>query len=717
MNYPYGENIMYSVGHQWLAISVKFISGYFPIIKDYKIGILNFILIFQLLLSIIFVYKLLLKFSLNRNFSSIISVGIVMLAPQIFRLTGHLSLSYTLFFPLTWYLLIRIYDSDFKIKFVFILFFINLLWFFTHPYLGIISVLFYFFYLTFRIIKKYEIKKSLIKNILAFVISSIIPIIIFKFFIYLTDTHTGRTDNPSGFFLYNAELDDIFIPHHPPLRSVLDSFVKISQHWEAWSYLGLTAIIVIISIIILNVFNIFKKKKLDLFLNNYHLKAALFSSFILLLFALSIPFKQIPLLLDIFPIVKQFRATGRFTWPFFFVANIIAFYYVYSIFKRQIENGKKIIAYSILIIAAGLLFIESIPYHNEISEDITNTENLFDKKFKSNEYFFGIEQIDSSKYQAIIPLPFYFYGSESYSRPVQPKTLLNSVLFSYHCNIPIITSNLARVSIPESKKIVQLISPSSYIKEIENDLASRKPFLIISTTEQKTNYEQSIINKSKLLFKTKELEFYDISYKSLFENTSNSIISEFKNLKGNLFDNKNFLVNDTTLFLYYNDFENIKTQEHYRGTGSYSGMKKEKNILCEFKANTFQENKDYTVSVWMYNNYKDALNLWFRLIVEEFDEDKNEWYETVAFPEQSEVINGNWSLVELKFKIHNSNNKLYIVTIGKEDEKAPFTADDLLIRESGLNVYKIINQHNDSIIELFKNNQKVIANNPNYFKP
>jgi len=264
MNYPYGENIMYSVGHQWLAITIKFISSYIPVIKDYKIGILNFILIFQIFFSIIILYKLLKKFEINHNFSAIIAIGIVMLSPQIFRMTGHLSLAYTMFFPLTWYLVIRLYETQFKPKYIIILLIANLLWFFTHPYLAVMSVLFYLLFLIFTYLKIQYSKKYLIKSIFSFIISSIIPIIVFKLFIFITDTHVGRTDNPSGFFLYYAELDDIFVPNHPPLKTILDKFVTINQHWEAWSYLGLTTIFAILTIIIINVINLIKRRKLNL---------------------------------------------------------------------------------------------------------------------------------------------------------------------------------------------------------------------------------------------------------------------------------------------------------------------------------------------------------------------------------------------------------------------------------------------------------------------
>jgi len=91
----------------------------------------------------------------------------------------------------------------------------------------------------------------------------------------------------------------------------------------------------------------------------------------------------------------------------------------------------------------------------------------------------------------------------------------------------------------------------------------------------------------------------------------------------------------------------------------------------------------------MYNGIPDALNNWLRFIIEEFDESKNAWISTEILPEQSEVINGNWSLVEGTFEVMNSKSRIYITTKGKDDSKQPLYVDDLLIREVGVDVYKM----------------------------
>ena len=77
-----------------------------------------------------------------------------------------------------------------------------------------------------------------------------------------TDCHTNRTDNPSGFFNYNAELDDVLVPHHPPLRPILDDLTdnKIRLQQEAWSYIGISTTLLLFVLITLRILQVFRTK-------------------------------------------------------------------------------------------------------------------------------------------------------------------------------------------------------------------------------------------------------------------------------------------------------------------------------------------------------------------------------------------------------------------------------------------------------------------------
>ncbi|MBK6965486.1 MAG: hypothetical protein IPH20_16550 [Bacteroidales bacterium] len=64
-------------------------------------------------------------------------------------------------------------------------------------------------------------------------------------------------------------------------------------------------------------------------------------------------------------------------------------------------------------------------------------------------------------------MPFFYQGSESYSRPRSEESARASMVFALHSGIPLVCANLTRTSIQESKNIVQLVSPDFY-KRVSN---------------------------------------------------------------------------------------------------------------------------------------------------------------------------------------------------------------------------------------------------------
>jgi hypothetical protein len=702
MNYPYGEHYLYTDCHPILANTFKFLGDEVPFLKTHSIGVLNFFMLFSILLTFIVVYFVLLEFSLNKWFCVAFSIAITLLSPQIFRMEGHLALSYSFAIPLSWYLLIKALKTP--KKGVYILLFLNtLFWLFIHAYLGMIILAFLVAFLFSRVLLDKQRKQQLIKYAVLLIVL-LAPLLTFYSYTKLSDTHIDRTDNPSGFFLYNAELDDVFLPNHPPLKPVFDSISAntLKQEWEAWSYVGLATTIlfvVFIVTILLWGFNKDKRNKLSLYFSDSYLNASLLAAFLVLLFAMAFPFRIFPDLLDAFPILKQFRATGRFAWPFYFVATVFAafvFQKMYVLLPR-----KKGLMFISAIVA--LTIIEGLYYHIDISNKIVEQPNVFKKELLTDDYKEALSTLEEEEYQAIIALPFYHQGSETFSRTRIDNAVRSSIVFSYHAKLPMVNANLTRVSVTESKNIVQLISPGYYHKALQNDLKSTKPFLIVKVNEDLTKYENDLYKKATSIYRGANIELLAITPQVLFENTSELEKQKFELLKDSLSQKHGFYVSDSNSFVYYNDYENMPSDVCFRGEGAYKGVKKGKNLFAEFQPNTFTNGKEYHISMWMHNGEKDALNLWLRFIVEEYDEANDEWFSTTFFPEYAEVIYGDWTLVEGTFKIKDAKNKIYIVSKGKENSKAKLHVDDLLIREVNNAVYKLEAEH------LFYNNHEIIV--------
>ncbi len=708
MNYPYGENHLYTDCHPVLSNSLKFLSASFPFFEKHATGLLNLFMILSIFISFLVIYALFVELNFNRWYSIIFSFCIGLLAPQLFRLGGHLALSYSFAIPLSWLLILKCSKSSRAYLYV-LLFLNNIFWMFIHAYLGMIIISFLFSFLLFTLILDNNSKKRQLRRYIRLGSAIILPLVLFYAYVILTDTHSGRTDNPSGFFLYNAEIDDILIPHDKPFRPLLNqvSGGNIKLEWEARGYLGIINALFFVYTVILSMISIFYKRLrplLSSFFDNKRLNVSLLAATLVLLFALAIPFKQIPGLVEVFPVLKQFRATGRFVWPFYFVFSVFAAHvFQEKILLYQSSCKEKVRALVFLLLYACLGIYEGYYYHAPGSESITRSKNLFMKDHLPEPFRQSIKSTDPGDYQAIISMPFFYQGSESFSRPRQDEAVRNTLLFSYHTGIPTVCANLTRTSVEESKRIVQIVSPNYYPKRITNDLPGKKPFLIVKTGDRFTNYEQAILEKADALSDHGNFALLRITYEDLFSDDAPAVIEAYQQKLPHLARQDAFYVTEPSSVLYYHSFEESPSDKSFRGKGSRTAIKKGKNTFAEFAPNTFEAGKEYDLSIWMHNGEQDALNLWFRLIVEEYDAEKDHWYSTTFFPEQAEVINGNWSLVEGTFSVHHPKNSIYIVSKGKENSRAGLHVDDILVKEKGVDVYRM---EKDGV--LFFNNHRVM---------
>jgi hypothetical protein len=710
MNYPYGEHFMYTDCHPIFTLAFRALKPIFPGIVDYSVGFLNFFMIFSFVLTALFLWLVFKVLKVDPFLSVLGSIGIMMLAPQVFRLTGHLALSYSFFIPLTLYLTLKFFGDQKKRRWLWLQMVNILFWFFIHAYLGMMAAGFLLGFWVIHFIKNFKTLKSEIAAWLPLILWVILPVMFFVLFVNLTDSHSGRTSNPSGFFLNNAEPDDIIIPHMPPLRPYWDKMTKIYQNWEGWSYFGLTSFIVVIFIFISTLITFIKKRRFEFsqkLLPDHHFKIAIWASLVLLIFSFGMPFKLYPPMLDWIPQIKQFRATGRFAWFFYFTSTIMAVVVLNNL-VRNISNVKYRKAAYVLVVGMVLFYsYEGLPYHQFHSSRLTGSSNLFSPA-NYDEHIKAISsRIDPSNYQAVLPLPFYYNGSENFTIRAESKTLTNVLLFSYYTGLPVIGSQLTRTSIEESKNIVQLISPGFYPKDLRFALPSDAPILILKSPLYTSPYQLELQDKSIWVTNTDHNVLYELPLNALFKNTAEDEIGTFYSIRPSLYDVGEFLASDSSGFLYFDSFDSFQSEILFSKPGAVSGTKKGIHTLAGFEGGTFEAGKIYVASLWMYNGHQDALNFWFRLMAEEYDEPNNRYNEHWVLPEQSEVINGNWSLVEIEFTLENPQNFFALKLRGKDMDHARFIADDLLIREKGVDIYRVLESENSRIKALFKNNHRI----------
>jgi hypothetical protein len=671
MNFPYGENFLYTDGHPVLSSSFQALNAAFPAIGEYSVAVLNVLMLLSIVFTFPLIYILLRKFQIDSWLAIIFAIAIGLLAPQIFRLQGHLALSFSVAIPMSWIFYINFIESNRKWVWLIVLFVNALFWLFIHAYLGVMIV---FFLVVLSLFEKKWLA----------IVSLCLPIVLFFAVLKSTDIHPNRNTDALGFFLYNAELDDVFLPNSGPVKNVIQNTfsVQLHQQWEAFSYVGFGFSLLSVFVLLFSLKSrIYGDKKWPAFFDNKSLNLALLAAIFVLLFAMGLPFKWMPSVLDYLNPVKAFRATGRFAWIFFFVFSVFSVFVLQKILNsasQKVRNVALILSACIALIH----IIEGFQTHQNIGRLISSQANVFNRNILSDEYKNGLNAIEKKSYKTMIALPFFHGSSEAFSRPLFTEIFQHAVIFSYHSGVPMMNANLTRMDMTESKNVIQILSPDFYAKPIQSKLKNEDLVILLCSTEPITKYEQALKNKSKVVYSCEHFDLLEITWGEIFESSANEELQRYMSRTENPHG------------LYANSYWHNEIQY---------GNKKGDWVINEIEAGKLKAGEAYTASIWIGNKYQGDLNNHYRLIVEEFSPTGTLLKSTEVLAEQSQVIDGDWSLLECGFGVMESTSSFKILMRGKAEDDHNVIIRDFLIYQNGVNFYRL-NDDNDI---LFFNNQAV----------
>jgi hypothetical protein len=707
MNYPYGESFLYLDCQPVLTIVVKII----PFLAPYSIGITNLLMIGSIVISAWLLFLILLRFQVRPILAIIGAFSIAVLAPQLFRIEGHLALGYSFFIPLSWYLYLRFCDSDKKWKWSLWIGLNTLIWFFVHAYLGMIIVAFIFSCFFFDIL--FSKGKKLVNGsyIGQACLQLLLPLILFWGYATMADTHTGRTKNPFGYMESASNFDSVFLPNHPPLKPYFEQSFPIQQSWEGMAYVGIGSIIGVVLIVLFIAFNLVRYHQISTTPMNgsRQLITALFAAVLVLLISFGYPFKwDLMELLDRFSIIKNFRGIGRFAWVFYYVLTISV-----VVLLAQLTSGFKKEFWSFGII--GLLSLsylqEGIPYHQSVAPKLTQSPNYFDKHQLNPSFKDALSHIPNGKYQAIIPLPFYHIGSENFGKDGTDKIYKLSMLLGYHTDLPLVANYSTRTSIWESKNILQILSPVFYEKPVQKDIKSEQPFLILFSHEHLSDFEDDLLSRATEIYKNRDFSLFEISKADLFSTDTKKWFDAFEQQKANMLEKDNFLLHttDSSAYLFYNSYEDQPNPVSYESNGALATAKKDYTTLKDFKENELKPNTEYIASFWMNTkgkNYGQDIPNGI-CVYQVVDKDGSLRWAKTENMSAGLIINGYWSLIQFRFTVENAGLASSLFIKGDDYSKIIWHIDDLFIQEANVDIYQPMGLKNGETTKLFFNNHRL----------
>lgn len=590
MNYPFGEHYGFTDGFPVLAWLMQSL----PFLQPYAISIIHLSIFFSYVLCAFFVFLILKKFKVNPWFAAIAALSILFLQPQTARITGHLSLSYAVFFPLSWYLLLQLTETKKKV-WMGVLILNTLFWFYMHAYLGLMIVLFsglvFFLRLFFH---EREERIWNFKQILWITF----PLLFFFLFTKITDPITDRPTDPIGFFEYTASPETVFLPNHPPFAPLLNPLFSVQQQqWEGWSYIGMSANVVLLVFFVLFILALFQKDRKhniinQLFFGYYHVY--FIASLFILLFAMGYPFRWYPDILDVLKPLKQFRGLGRFAWVFFYVSTIYAVLLIHHHYQSRKESVlKNYMMPLVAVLMVALNVYEGYPM-NESQHQHLNAKNVFEKKHLTNEEKQLIQIASAQNIQAVMTLPYFHVGSEIFVKEPPQTTLKMCFLLSYYLKKPIYGVMMGRTSFAQSLDYMRSFGPDHIEKNMKKYIPSGKKILVYYGGEKLWEEEE--------LLKSRLQKIYSENGKELFlADPSTFFKMDSSYTKANFFHKADTLIKKDNLTLSAlpgKDFivENFSQPDSFPGhvtNGRYSGNIKDFNILATLPPHTLHAQSEY----------------------------------------------------------------------------------------------------------------------------
>jgi len=663
MNYPYFENIVYTDGHPLLSYLIGSLG-----LQEYGVGILNYLMLLSYPLASLFLFLILRNYKVETVWAIASAIAITFLSPQIFRLTGHLSLSYVFAIPAMWWLLIRCNNARYPTRWAIVSFFYVFSFFLTHPYLGVILS---FFSLAFWFIV-YINNRAQWKNAIGYVfVQLILPFTLLRLLIFSTDTHYNRMDVPAGFYYYYSGWGSILSPHHGPNAEVGKMIGLRLNNWESWSYIGFTTIVFFI---IVMVFSYLKRKEISFkALAKHELFMFFLASFLILVFSFCWPFKfsWFRWITDSLTPLKQFRVLGRFTWVFFYVASISTLVAFFHFYKRQ----GKTIALTILF-AAGIFyyFVESYGAVTVVSEEICKSENVFLKEKAPANNLDIADYLLKNDYDAFMFLPFTHMSSENMVILGEEEANYDAFVLSYHTGLPMLNSVSSRLSQDEAVKFNNFFGPEFVEKELIYDFPDNAKIAIVLNQQFLSKDELRMLYSHEYVYQNDD--FYVCTFdrdkwnsRSYYDEVLEKELAAKK-------DVSSVWKSTSDSWFYYDSWDEMKG-ESIKGKGAFSGTKGNYPVLAQFPTDSMTPG-NYTTSFW-YNHKVDRADI-VGVTALEFDGDSSYWAASSVISQSTHIV-GHWMLATMNFELTADVDTVKVFLAGI-DSGEPYIVDELLIKKT-----------------------------------
>ena len=543
MNYPFGEQIVYSEGQPSLSYPLKIGSRLLPGLARRTMGVLNGFLLLGVVASAALLVLVLRRFSIPGWMAMTAAVGMALLGPQSTRLPWMFPQAFCALVPLSMLLVVGVVDAGWGWRWLTALSGANLFFLFLNPYPGLIASTFTGLALAAAWCLGVSPAGQRGRDALATVVSVGAPVGVFQAYLRMTDHHVGRTPLPAGFLDFTSEpasvLGSFSSPFMPWISLITGHTSEQAwSHFEGNGYLGLFCLAALPLGFAGWAWAGLRGAGAAGGPDRRLIGAMVAGAAVLAVFAFGVPLRWIPdgenrvVLLG--PLA-QFRAPGRFIWPLFYVANLLALVVAARAVARAKTRPWRLVVTAGVTAGLMAMVVEGVAQHRWVSGEGGQPVNFFDRQLVDQTPSLeplasAIRAVEPSRYQAILTVPLFHIGSELLvpPRPFSVAHHHDAMVLAFHLRLPLMSSNLGRISRQESIATFRLYTPPFVGKTLCSELSGEPLLVVVNRDRALDPDEERVAGLGRSLHRAPRFELRHLEVAELCRDRSGERLAELR---------------------------------------------------------------------------------------------------------------------------------------------------------------------------------------------
>ncbi|MEY4134737.1 MAG: hypothetical protein RL386_1087 [Bacteroidota bacterium] len=685
MHYPYGDHLVFSDPQPLLANALQLIYPAGPGLGQVAINWTHALMLLSILACALLMCSIFLRLGMPAGYAALAGPMVAFLSPMLARIGFHYGLAQPAAIPAVLYLLLVYQERQRWATSLGIGLTVLFFSLFHFQYFGILFVGLSAYFLTDFLYRPR--RDRLLRMALHFSLQAILPLLALALWLSAGSGVVDRASRPFGFLHYRARIAGTFTaadqPHWQP---VLEYFgINALPDIEARNYIGLVAMLGLL---------FFLGKLLRRYVarpvrseegegpGQAYLNRLFWAGLLVFIFSTGFPFTlpNLEQLVGYLGPLKQFRALGRFSWFFFFSANIIAL----STFVRA-SGSKKWVPPAVLLIlgAEAFFFLRARDLRLDPVEGQLPEQPLLAQV-----------GIDPGEFQAILPIPYFHIGSDNFWLEPEGFIQQNAMVLALQSGLPLCAAMMSRTSVGQTFRQLQLVGEPYRTPRILEDYPNRKPLLMLVDKErfrsEAPRWDHFGGSGTGIRF-IKDLGRMAVfavplsHFEANAERQREIVAAELAGLP--LFQRGIFRLSDSTAVPVTNAWDATPTPSPYQGKGGFSAAIRQVNTVFDDQLPGQAPGKRYMFSIWMYLDADMRGTTSCTLLEYDPAGRKAIASSTTTAGSAARVFDpGGWALLEVPFRTNAAGSRVRI-SFHNPDAAGTLFLDEMLIRPEGVDVY------------------------------